>query len=131
MDSRAPSLWKLLILLQLMMETLAMSYSRKNIPIPSRSEYETNFVEKAESVLGRMKWKAFHALNPDKQSGIESYGFNTTRAPPAVPELKEFEQDLLGLLKKIKFYIVPKPLHTINFLIVCLSHSFYKCCSCV
>ena len=50
-----------------------------------------------------MSWRAWHALNPDKNSGIETYGFNTTRAPPAVPELREFQQDVIGLLKKVKF----------------------------
>ena len=80
-----------------------MSYSRKNIPVPSRAEYDTQYIEKAESLFSRMRWRAWHAMNPGRNSGIETYGFNTTRAPPAVPELREFEQDVIGLLKKVKF----------------------------
>ena len=90
-----------------MFEHISLGYSKKNIPTPSRREYEMLFMESAESVLRRVKWKAFHALNPGQESGIQSFGFNTTKAPPAVPQLKQFEYDLIGMLKKVKF--VNKP----------------------
>ena len=86
-----------------LMERVSLNYSRKNIPLPSREEYEFQFIEKSESLFTRMKWFAWHALNPGRESDINSYGFNTTKAAPSIPELKEFELDVLGILKRIKF----------------------------
>ena len=85
------------------MEKVSLGYSEKNIPIPSIKEYETQFVEKAESFLGRANWKAWHALNPGQTSDFETFGFSTTRAPPAVPQLKDFGNDMIDLINKVKF----------------------------
>lgn len=85
------------------MEKVWLGYSRKNIPIPTRREYEMLFMEKVDSLISRMRWKAWHALNPGRVAVLETFGFRTTKAPPSVPQLKEFEYDLCEVLKNIKY----------------------------
>ena len=58
---------------------------------------------KADSLFTRMRWKYWHTQNPGKEVVLETFGFKTTMAPPAAPELKEFESDLCDLLKNIKY----------------------------
>ena len=51
-----------------------------------------------------MRWRAYFFLNPEiNTSSKNTYGFNSKRNPPYVPELKEFEHQLLDLIKKIEF----------------------------
>ena len=39
-----------------------LPYSRKNIPIPAADEYRRKLIEMTESVIKRMRWKAFFFL---------------------------------------------------------------------
>ena len=58
-----------------------------------------------------MRWKAFFYLNPSAKAEIEeTYGFNSTRTPPYIPEMKHFEEKMETLIKNIKFRK-----HTNNF----------------
>ena len=85
------------------MEKICLDYSRKNIPIPSRREYEMLMMGQMDKVMDWMRWRAWHVMNPGKEAVLETFGFRTTKASPAVPELKEFEYDFCNLLKNIKF----------------------------
>ena len=44
------------------MEKLSYDYSLKDIPMPSESSYRIKLVENIESVLRRMRWKAWFLL---------------------------------------------------------------------
>ena len=55
----------------------------KNIPIPNNREYTKRLIEKTESVIKRMRWKAFFYLHPENSTTQkETFGFNSTRTPP-------------------------------------------------
>ena len=43
-------------------------------------------------------------MNPDLENSTkETYGFNSTKLLPFIPELKEFEDGLVLLIENIKF----------------------------
>ena len=60
------------------MRKFRLEYSLKNIPIPSRDNYLRNLIEKMESVLKRMRWKAHFFLKGEKnQENIEHFGLSS------------------------------------------------------
>jgi len=86
------------------MEKFHINYSTNNIPLPSRSDYLQRLIEKTEHFLRRMRWKAHFFLNTDTAStSKETYGFRSTKNPPPVEELKEFEEDMLKMIQSVKF----------------------------
>ena len=86
------------------MRQFRLDYSLKNIPIPSRDNYLRNLIEKAESVLKRMRWKAHFFLKGEKsQENTRNFGLSSNKTPPTVLELKPFEEDVIKLLETIKF----------------------------
>lgn len=94
------------------MENLNLGYSTKNIPIPSEKDYLRCLIEKTEQLLRRIRWKAHFFLNPiQAPSCKETYGFNSTKNPPPIDELKEFEDGMLNIIQSTKF----KPVNN-NFL---------------
>ena len=48
------------------MEKSAIKYSLKNVPIPSKESYQLNLIDKIESLVKRMRWRAFYYLNQQK-----------------------------------------------------------------
>ena len=57
-----------------------------------------------------MRWKAHFFLNPDTTSSYkETYGFKSTKNPPPVEELKDFEDDMLKMIQSVKFKQVNNP----------------------
>ena len=84
------------------MEKVNLGYSTKNIPLPSRSEYMKNFIEKTEHFLRRMRWKAYHFLNPTESTTKETYGFKSPNSPLRVNELIPFEDGMLNLIQNIQ-----------------------------
>ena len=50
------------------METFNITYSKKNIPIPSENEYKLKLIMKTENFLKRMRWKALAFLGKLKSS---------------------------------------------------------------
>ena len=87
----------------IVMEKINFEYSTKNIPLPSRSQYMKKFIEKTKHLLRRMRWKAYHFLNPSELPARETYGFKSRNSPPPVDELKSFEDGMLNLIQNIKF----------------------------
>ena len=88
------------------MEKTNLDYSLKNIPIPSTSSYRLKLIEKIESVIKRMRWKAqFFMKEEEENEGPkkENYGFKTRKCPKQCIELDNFEKDLLDTVKNIKF----------------------------
>jgi hypothetical protein len=86
------------------MEPMNLGYSIKNIPLAQPSDYLKCLINKTESLLRRMRWKAFFYLNPQAQSRQkETFGFNTTNSPKPVAELNEFESKILHLIQSVEF----------------------------
>ena len=68
-------------------------------------------IDKAESLVGRMRWKLYHYLNERDgcvNNGI-NYGFKSTKSPPSHKALEAFEDDLFEMIRTIEFrdYINP------------------------
>ena len=87
------------------MEKFTIDYSTKNIPLPSKKLYLKSLTDKVEKVIKRMRWKAFYFDNdaPDDEERKETYGFKTLNCPPQHNDLKNFENDLHGMIKTINF----------------------------
>ena len=80
-------------------------YSMKNIPIPTKRTYMNCFIEKVESFIRRMRWKAYFFNNNNKnESEIEeNFGFPSIRCPPIDEHLTSFEQALYQIIQEIEF----------------------------
>ena len=91
------------------MEKTTFNYSMKNIPVPPRKTYLMQLIAKVESVIKRMRWKAFFFqenetnVTEDTNSTEENYGFKSRNCPPQINELEGFESDLIKMTKNIKF----------------------------
>ena len=99
------------------MELFNLCYSDKNIPIPSCREYTKKLLENVESLIKRMRWKAFFYLNSDNGSDSDTsdnssnsdettqeyYGLKSKRTPPQIPEMASFEADMLDMVSNVKF----------------------------
>ena len=92
------------------MEKFNIDYSTKNIPLPSKNDYLQRLIEKTELFLRRMRWKAHFFLNPSTASSSkQTYGFKSTKNPPPIDELKDFEDDMLNMIQSTKFNQVNSP----------------------
>ena len=60
-------------------------------------------------VITRMRWKAIHfnnnnnSINNNKENNTKWYGLKSPYSPRQVKELIPFENDLVELIRKIKF----------------------------
>ena len=84
------------------MEKVNFKYSIKNIPIPSERAYLLQLMEKIEMFITRMRWKAI-CNNKANYNSRERYGLKALKRPKQVKELVPFENDLIDMLKVIKF----------------------------
>ena len=50
-----------------------------------------------------MHWKALQFLRKLKSTNKETFGFCSTKCPPAVEELTNFDNDLMLMIKNIQF----------------------------
>ena len=90
------------------MEKCNISYSTKNIRLPSRNDYLQRLIEKTAQFLRRIRWKAHFFLNLDTTwPSKETYGFKSTKPP--IEELKGFEDDMLKMIQSVKFKQVNNP----------------------
>lgn len=90
--------------------SMDLNYSLKNIPLPPARIYLKSLVEKVESVVRRMRWKAHFFLTGQTQELDNSkFGFQSTKSPPQVEEMKAFEEDLTSLVRSVKFRKVSDP----------------------
>ncbi len=100
----------LLSTLGIIMEQVNFGYSTKNIPAPTQRTYLKSLIAKTEKFLRAVRWRTFFYLNPEKTpKQKETFGFKSTKSPPPVPELKDFEDGMLNLVQNIKFKRQSKP----------------------
>ena len=87
------------------MEKISFNYSLKNIPFPDKSSYTLKLMEKIESVVKRMQWKAYFYLNKETQEKQQknTFGFKSRHHPPQCNLLEKFEKDVVDIIKSIKF----------------------------
>ena len=85
------------------MQRTSFSYSTKNIPVAPAAVYKKRMIEKTEQFLSRMRWKAFHYLNPLTAADKETFGFKTKNCPPVVEEMKGFEEGMIRIIQNITF----------------------------
>ena len=86
------------------METVNLSNSTKIIPIPNRNHYKISLIQKSKVFLRNLRWKAHFFLHPPKkESNKNNYGFKSDKSAPQVPQLKEFEDELISVIQNIKF----------------------------
>ena len=75
----------------------------KNIPVAGKEQYMKALMEKTESLVKRMRWKATHHGNTDNDvARRESYGFKSARVPKPLEALKAFEEDLYNMICNIE-----------------------------
>ena len=60
-------------------------------------------MEKVESVVRRMRWKAIFFENEKAGASKITYGFKTNKAPDKMELLNPFENDLYNLISNIQF----------------------------
>ena len=80
------------------MEKRNFGYSLKNIPIASKNAYMKKTMEKVESVVRRMRWKAIFFENEKAGQSEITNGFKTNKAPDKMELLNPFENDLYNLV---------------------------------
>ena len=87
------------------MNSRDFGYSLKNIPVPQRIPYMKALVEKTESFLKRVRWRAHYFLNNTEENGefMESFGFKSRAVPPQNSQLIAFENDMYELVRNITF----------------------------
>ena len=87
------------------MEKINYNYLLKNIPTPRNTSYQLKLIEKVESVIKRMRWKAHFFLNGNntEETRKETFGFKSHHHPPQPTELEMFEKGLLHIINSIKF----------------------------
>ena len=98
------------------MNSQSFNYSLKNIPIPDNTSYKLLLIEKIESFIKRIRWKAFFFLKDSEKetnennniSGTQNntdnnFGFKTKNTPPQCVELENFEDDFLNLARNLQF----------------------------
>ena len=97
----APSL---LSTLQIAMEATNLGYSTKNIPTAKPNVYLRSLLDKTQTFLQRMRWKAYHFLQPaDNEITKETFGFKTINSAPPIAELREFESRMLNIVQNVEF----------------------------
>ena len=82
-------------------------YSLKNIPIPSKNSYFMTMLEKVESFIRRIRWKAYFFEKGPASEGrscddARIFGFKSSSTPPQSEHLNQFENDLYEMVRNIE-----------------------------
>ena len=79
------------------MEKVQFNYSTRNIPLPSKHNYLLSMIDKAESLIVRMRWKVkcFENEMDESVKNFNSYGFKSSKSPSPHKALAAFEGDLV------------------------------------
>ena len=94
---------ELLCTLVLNMEQVNFGQSLKNIPTPDAKTYRESLIESLDKVIKSCRWKAKCFLKPFSKQNKETFGLKSIKSPEAIPELKNFENDLIHMAQNIEF----------------------------
>ena len=86
----------------------------KNIPAHSKSSCLYKLIDKVEKVLKPLRWKALFFDRDQANSNtnvnsngqhqhINTFNLKTTKCPPQIQDMKEFEKDIKTVIESIKF----------------------------
>ena len=85
------------------MEARNLGYSMKNVPIPPKQRYLKSMMQKVESFITRLRWKA-HFFDKNKHSVNNiNFGFKSNFTPLQHELLSPFESDLYDMIRSINF----------------------------
>ena len=87
------------------MEVKNLGYSLKNIiPIPTKQHLKY-MIDKVESFITRLRWKACFFEKPDQcnSNNSTSFGFESNIKPPQSEKLTPFENGLYDIVWSIRF----------------------------
>ena len=85
---------------------VSFQYSTKNIPLYGKTQFLKALVSKTEIFIKNLRWRTFFFLNPDlKVQDKETFGFPSQKPPPILPELKEFEDEIIDMIQNVKFKV--------------------------
>ena len=77
------------------------------IPVPSRTSYKSELIDKIEIVIKPMRWEALFFLNNKEKAKEEAkrktFGFKSKHHPCQLRELDNFEKDLFNVNTSLKF----------------------------
>ena len=85
-------------------EKTNFNYSLKNIGEPSKMQYLLALIDQTRKFVFRVRWRAFHILNPSRRDAKETFGFNTAKPAPKLKELELFENNMIDLINNIQFH---------------------------
>ena len=85
------------------MERFNISYSKKNIPIPTEKEYKIQLIAKVVSFTKRMRQKALKFLGKLGSKEKETFSLKSDKCPLSVDVLAKFESDLLAIVHNVEF----------------------------
>ena len=86
------------------MEKINLGYSTKNIPIPSNKDHQRALIGSAYKHITAVRWRTFFFQNPNiPRNSKETYGFSSTKSAPVIPELKQYEDGLLNIIRNTKY----------------------------
>ena len=84
------------------MEVRNVGYSMKNVPIPPKQRYLKSIMEKAESFITRLKWKAHFDKNEHSVNNM-NFGFKSSFTSRQHELFSLFESDLHDIIRSINF----------------------------
>ena len=86
------------------MDKVNFNYSLKNIPSPSKDTYRKNLIQKVESLIKRIRWKAFFFERQCEDSNqiTTNFGFKSVKTPSKSENFNQFESDLHDMVKNIQ-----------------------------
>ena len=86
------------------MKKIELNYSPRNIPLGIHDSYLKSLMSKSENFLRNLRWKAFFYDNPAENGSIKNtFGFKSSKSPPKIKDLANFENDLYDIISSIKF----------------------------
>ena len=87
------------------MDKVNSNYSLKNILLPNKDTYRKNLIQKVESFIKRIRWKAFFFERQCKDNDkiTTNFGFKSVNTPPKNENLNQFESDLYDMVKNTEF----------------------------
>ena len=86
------------------MDKVNSNYSLKNIPSPSNDTYRKNLIQKEESFIKRIRWKAFFFERQCQDSNqiTTNFGFKSVKTPSKSENFNQFESDLYDMVQNIQ-----------------------------